>query len=150
MGLRWKIVGVSHQVVYRYRKGTSTNDTWMHRQRQTSITPLTRPNNFTSSSIISRENSPLHSATTWLLRLYSIGRLEIRVCNDPSPVYWFFSVITVILITNIPIPFKFHSCTIFAVNLKAVNIFNRPGLENVFKNTLHLFFINIFYLNYKL
>ena len=43
-----------------------------------------------------------------------------------------------------PIPFKFDSCTIFATNLKAVNIFNRPGVEHVFKNTLGLFFINIF------
>ena len=117
----------------------------MHRQRQTSITLPTRPNNFSSSIIISRENS----ATTRILRLYSIGRLKIRVCNDLSPVNEFFSVITVILILNIPIPFKFHSCTIFAINLKAVNIFNWLGVENVFKNTLHLFFINIFYLNYK-
>ena len=48
-----------------------------------------------------------------------------------------------------PIPFKFDSCTIFTTNLKAVNIFNRSGVENVFKNSLHLFFINIFYFNYK-
>ena len=41
---------------------------------------------------LQRENSPLHSATTRLLRLYSIGKIEIRVCNDPSPVYCFFVV----------------------------------------------------------
>ena len=48
--------------------------------------------------------------------------LEIRLRNKPlTHLRNLFSVITVILLINMPIPFKFDSCSNFATNLNAAN-----------------------------
>ena len=53
-------------------------------------------------------------------------KLEICVRNKPlARLQNLFSVITVILPINMPIPFKFNSCKNFATNLNAANSLGR-------------------------